>query len=175
MKNAVDLLLGGGRRTNSESSVLLMRTDSFQSMLKYFTITFGASGLTMIYSMGEANGKYETRQMKGELRSLEAPIIKQQLIEKSLWRLTSMGWGDFKLDSLDPIKCQATIKISINPFSENCKSTDAGGCYYLQGYIAGVISEALNEDITYKETRCSKTEEGSCELNLMSIKGQDNK
>lgn len=168
MKNAVDLLLGGERRSKAESSVLLMRTDSFQRMIKYFTLNFGAAGLTMIYSMGEANGKYETSQMRDEFRSLEAPVVKRQLVEKSLWRLTTMGWGSFTLGALDTITGEATINIKVNPFGEQCHSEDKGGCYFLQGYIAGVVSEALHDEVTYGDPRCSEGEEGGCQLHLRS-------
>jgi predicted hydrocarbon binding protein len=172
MKNAVDLLLGGERRSKSESQVLLMRTDSFLRMIKYFTNNFGATGLTMIYSMGEANGKYETSQMREELKSLDVPILKKQLIEKSLWRITSMGWGTFSLASLDTITGETAINIKINPFSEQCDLEDNGGCYFLQGYIAGVLSEALNDEITYCDPRCSTESDGACQLHLRSMTEQ---
>jgi predicted hydrocarbon binding protein len=166
MKNAVTLLRGEEERIDNESSVVLMRADSFQRMLQYFTQTFGSSGLTMIYSMGMANGKYETSQMRDELRNLEAPVTKKLLLEKTLWRLTSMGWGGFKLEKLDSITGEAHIEIKNNPFSLNCDSQENGGCYFIQGFIAGVVSDVLDEDLTYGSPRCSHGENGSCLLQL---------
>ena len=175
MKNAARLLNGEEKTSNVSSipSVLLMRTDSFEIMMSFLTKNFGTTGLSITYSMGVTNGRYEVIQLRDELKKLEAPATKRELMEKTLQRLTHMGWGRFTLNDLDPVSGEISINIEHNPFRDKCGSHKNGGCHYLQGYVAGVASEILEDEIEYREGRCNKTEDSRCTLRLKKTNYQN--
>ena len=150
-----------------------MRTDTFEMMMGYLTRNFGATGLSISYSMGVANGKYEVAQIREELKRLEAPATKKELLEKSLQRLTAMGWGKLKLAELNTITGENTVTVEQNPFREGCDPKDNGGCYFLQGFVAGVVSETLEEDVTYIDTRCTHEDLKGCSFHLMRSKSKN--
>jgi len=172
MLNATHFLNEEEKKKNNEPSVVLMRTDFFERMMSYHTKNFGATGLSMIYSMGFANGKYEVFQLRDELLELEAPITKSVLLEKTLQRITHMGWGSIHISEFNQITSEVKVEISFNPFRAKCQSVNNGGCHFLQGYVAGVISEVLGEEVTYNETRCMKSGDCECLLLLRKAVGE---
>lgn len=142
------------REVSESSSVLLIKTDSFAKIMGYLTKSFGPSGLSMIYGMGVENGIHEVKQLREELKKLEAPATKKELLEKSLRRVTHKGWGKIHIGEFDPINGTINIVVNFNPFNDKCGKKEAGGCFFLQGYVIGIVSEVIEEDIEYGSPRC---------------------
>ena len=116
----------------------------------------------MIYAMGKETGARDVQTLREELKALEAPANKRVLLDKSLQRASNMGWGKLILTEYDPLTGIVNIKVKHNPFSDACGSKDAGGCFFLQGYAAGVVEEVTEEPVEYGSPRCLDAEKNTC-------------
>ncbi|MBM3292458.1 hypothetical protein FJY84_07235 [Candidatus Bathyarchaeota archaeon] len=166
MINVSHLVNGENAKNKEDLSILLIKAKSFVNMVSYLTRSFGTPGLSMVYSMGKENGAEEVQQLRRDLKKLERPLVKRELLDKALQRVSQMGWGKVSIGEFDAIGGKLSINIKHNPFSEGCGTSEAGGCFFLHGYIAGVASEVMEEPLEYSSPRCLDVEEGHCILRL---------
>jgi hypothetical protein len=136
-------------------------------MVGSLTNCFGTAGYAMIYSMGQENGANEVKQLRQDLRRLEAPADKKELLDRSMRRVSHMGWGKISVSEYDPVDGIVNINVKANPFSDKCGAKEAYGCFFLHGYMAGLVSEVMEEEMEYGVPRCLDVEKGSCVLRLV--------
>ena len=154
-------------KTQGSQSLLLMKSESFNNIMSYLSQSFGAPGLSMIYSMGHDSGVKEIKQIREEMKKIEKPLQKKELVDKALQRMSQMGWGKFDLEELDLITGKIELKIRNNPFSESCAMNDTCGCLFLHGYISGIMTESLESEIACASPRCIDLDDSHCSIRLM--------
>ena len=148
-------------------SLLLMKPESFNNIMSYLSKSFGTPGLSMIYSMGQESGSKEVKEIREEMKKIENPLPKKELVEKALQRMSQMGWGRFDLQELDQITGNIEVKIENNPFSYSCAMNDTCGCLFLHGYISGIMTESLEAEIACANPRCIDLDDSQCLIRLM--------
>ena len=141
-------------------------------MLTNLTDTYGAPGYSMIFSMGKNTGEEEFKSIAEEQKKLGIPMTRPKILKKVLDRLTSMGWGRFHVESLE-LNASAIVVVNNNIFSDKC-SSESVGCCFIQGIIAGLMSEVFESEPVYGEPRCQKEEGERCVFKLTSEKAQNN-
>ena len=159
------------REESIKPSVILLRRESFEKILSNLPETYGAPGYSMIFSMGKTTGEEEFRSIAEEQIELGIPMTQTNILKKVLNRLTLMGWGRFRVESLE-LNASAVVAVSNNIFSEGC-SHDSVGCCFIQGIIAGLMSEVFDSEPVYGEHRCQVEEGERCVFRLTSEKAQD--
>jgi predicted hydrocarbon binding protein len=159
------------REGEAKSSVILLRRECFEKMLTNLTETYGAPGYSMIFSMGKNTGESEFRSMAEEQNKLGIPMTRPKILKNVLDRLTSMGWGRFQAESLE-LNASAVVVVNNNIFSDRC-SHDSMGCCFIQGIIAGLMSEVFESEPIYGEPRCLAQPGGRCVFRLSSEKAQN--
>ena len=174
MKSAVHLSeeTKENRKKDKKNSLVLMKTDAFANIMGFLTKSFGPPGLSIIYSMGIENGVHEVTELRKELKKIESPVAKKELLEKTLQTHSQMGWGKFQLSEFDPVAGYTNVEVEHNPFSDKCGKHDAGGCFFLHGYVAGLVSEVLEEEVTYGAPRCLDVDKNTCMLRLVRATGK---
>jgi predicted hydrocarbon binding protein len=155
----------------SNPSIVLLRRESFEKMLTAFTETYGTPGYSMIFSMGKKVGEEEFRNIAEEQEKLNIPMTRPKILKKALDRLTSMGWGRFQAESLE-LNISAIVVVTNNMFSDKCSKSSVG-CCFIQGIIAGLISEVFESEPLYGEPRCLAQPGGRCVFRLSSEKAQN--
>jgi predicted hydrocarbon binding protein len=152
----------------SSPSVILFRQESFEKIMKTLIDTYGSAGFSMIYSLGKNVGQSEFRSIMEEQKNLCIPMTRPKLLKKVLERFTYMGWGKFAIESLE-LNSSAIVVITKNIFSKNC-SRDSVGCCFIQGLIAGLMSEVFESEPIYDTPRCFIQENERCLFRLKSQK-----
>jgi predicted hydrocarbon binding protein len=147
-------------------SIILLRRESFEKMLSAFTETYGTPGYSMIYSMGKDVGVEEFKNIAEELKTLNIPMTRPKILKKVLERFTSMGWGNFQAESLE-LDISSIIVVTNNMFSDKCSHTSVG-CCFIQGIIAGLMSQVFESEPQYTEPRCLAQPGGRCLFRLKS-------
>jgi hypothetical protein len=109
---------GQQEEANSNSSVLLFKGDNFEAIMASLTETYGTAGYSIIFSLGKISGAKEFKNVAEEQRRLNIPMTSEGLLNKTIERLNSMGWGKFQVIKID-IKSSANIQINRNPFLTN--------------------------------------------------------
>ena len=147
-------------------SLVLIRRESFEKMLTAFVETYGTSGYSMIFSMGKQVGEEEFKNIAEEQKNLGLPMTRPKLLKKVLERLTSMGWGNFHAESLE-LNISSIIVVTNNMFNDKCSNTSVG-CCFIQGIIAGLMSQVFEAEPHYSEPRCLAQPGGRCVFRLTS-------
>jgi hypothetical protein len=144
--------LSDGREKSSRSDVVLFRRESFEKILQALPNCYDQAGYAMIFQMGQNVGHADFKSVVEEQKKLNIPMTKPKILKKVLERYTSMGWGNFSIQSLD-VENSAMIAINGNLFSESC-SKKSVGCCFIQGMLAGLMTEVFETEPVFGEPRC---------------------
>ncbi len=147
-------------------SMILMMTDSFEEIMSYLPKSYGSAGTSMIYSMGYQNGVHEVKRLREELRTLNLALTKSELLDKALKRISSMGWGKITVENNNEVMGKVNIFIQSNPFRGECENHGTPGCNFLRGYVAGIISETIEEEVQYGDYGCLEVDVDCCLLRV---------
>jgi hypothetical protein len=91
-------------------------------------------------------------------------VGKKELFDRSMRRVSHMGWGKISVSEYDPVDGIVNINVKANPFSDKCGTKETYGCFFLHGYMTGLVSEVMEEEMEYGVPRCLDVEKGSCFL-----------
>jgi predicted hydrocarbon binding protein len=155
----------GEEKKKKESTLLILKSDSFLKTIQALTNSFGTSGSGMIFNMGLNCGYSEGTHVLEESKEPQ-PDNSESLLEKSFYRSTSMGWGDISIDHYDAETSTLEITIDNNPFKDNCGTERLEGCHFIRGYLAGVVSEILDTDMVFTSDECKGTQDGYCTFHM---------
>jgi predicted hydrocarbon binding protein len=145
---------------------ILMRHAFLENMLTPIIKYLHAAGYPIVYMMGRESGVQEVRQIRDEQVTINSPLIKIEMLEKSLNRLSQMGWGKISLTQYNITDGGINIKIKFNPFTKECKEKTNASCTFLRGLIGGITSEILEQDMQFSDPICQATDDETCLLQL---------
>jgi predicted hydrocarbon binding protein len=157
-----EVTLRGDRR---QPFILISHTfleNMFTPLIKFLQ----NSGYPIIYSMGRESGIQEVRQLREEQNDLDTHLVKREMLEKALNRLSQMGWGKITVAQYGFVDGEINIKIKFNPFTQECRSETKTSCTFLKGLISGIASEILEEDMQFSDPICQVTKDETCLLHL---------
>ncbi|RLI17606.1 hypothetical protein DRO49_03440 [Candidatus Bathyarchaeota archaeon] len=144
-----------------EEPILRMTIGAFTQMLESLYRIFGSAGLSMIYVMGKERGIYEARRGFTELEG-ETSIM--DVLKLALKRAERLGWGEMEIAELDTINGIVDIRIKKTPFS--CRAPDASHCYFYRGYLSGIVSEILGEEMSCTLDKCLLKGDKECVIRI---------
>lgn len=148
-------------RIEGEEPILKMTTGAFTQMLESLYRIFGSAGLSMIYVMGRERGIYEARM---DLSELEGETSIREILRIALRRAGKLGWGEMAVTELDTINGIVNIEIKRTPFI--CRTPDAAPCYFYRGYLSGIISEILGEEMSCTLGGCLLQGDTNCLIKM---------
>ena len=144
-----------------EEPILRMTIGAFTQMLESLYRIFGSAGLSMIYMMGRERGIYEARM---GLSELEGETSIRDVLELALRRAERLGWGEMEIAELDTINGIVNIRIKKTPFP--CRAPDASHCYFYRGYLSGIVSEILGDEMSCTLDKCLLKGDKDCVIKI---------
>ena len=144
-----------------EEPILRMTIGAFTQMLESLYRIFGSAGLSMIYVMGKERGIYEARR---GLTELEGETSIMDVLKLALKRAERLGWGEMEIAELDTINGIVDIRIKKTPFP--CRAPDASHCYFYRGYLSGIVSEILGEEMSCTLDKCLLKGDKECVIRI---------
>lgn len=154
---------------NSEEKaerVIEMMPEAFNQMIEVLKKAFGSAGLSMIYLMGREKGNFEVHKSLEEIETSSDEHTKYQQLEKVLQYADDCGWGEMAVDQFDMLNGIVTIDIKQNPFEDLCRVPDSGYCFFLRGYLAGILEEITEEEMRVDEVKCVLQGAELCQIRL---------
>jgi len=148
-------------RVEEEEPILQITIGAFTQMLESLYRIFGSAGLSMIYIMGKERGIYEARM---GLSELEGETSIRDVLELALRRAERLGWGEMEVEELDTINGIVNIEIKRSPLP--CRTPDAAPCYFYRGYLSGIVSEILGEEMSCTLERCLLQGDSRCLIKI---------
>lgn len=147
------------RRQHLGAEWVLIRVETLHGMMKEVEKVLGTGASLVWYMAGKGAGKSLIKTMRKELETKDLRKICNFLI--SFYE--SCGWGRGEITSWHPGKGKLTLQIWDNAFAEK-NSSNISSCYFLKGFIEGVLEELIGRNVKAEELKCISKGDGYCEF-----------
>lgn len=126
---------------------------------------FGSAGESMIFQMGRDAGKHFTTNVTSNIgEELELETIFRIVIKRS----SQDGWAKMSLKEFDPQSGNIEILMADNAFAPLCLKLHLPHCFFLRGYISGIIKELTNMDYKFFSSQCYANGDEDCSIRLVA-------
>ncbi len=147
--------------------IVMLRRDAFQllgeEMAKRHASGTGNIILGIVgHRVGMEEGKALTANVfrdAGENMSL--PILIRNVVEE-----TNMGYGKIQIIELDLSSKTATLSTRNSFEAEKATPSGETVCFFLLGFLEGLFSELLGDELRGRETSCSGKGDSACVFKL---------
>lgn len=160
-----ELMKMSGEEEQETSQKITFTAEAFIRMIGSLSNTFGSAGGSMMFQMGKDVGSYEARKILQELEDSEAEP--EALMEKILEEVSGHGWGELRLEEFDLVEGVVEVVLQHNVFEAHCEEIDMPQCFFLRGYLAGIIEELTEQRLHFKESRCYALGDKDCSIKMV--------
>lgn len=160
-----ELMKMSGEEEQEISQKITFTAEAFIRMIGSLSNTFGSAGGSMMFQMGKDVGSYETRKTLQELDDSEAEP--EALMEKILMEVSNHGWGELSLKEFDLVEGVVEVVLHHNVFETYCDEIDVPQCFFLRGYLAGIIEELTEQRLHFKESKCYAFGDEDCTIKMV--------
>ena len=147
--------------------VVILRKESFQ-LFRQELIRRNASGTGNLIlgivgrSVGRAEGRTIVSRLARETGSATlSPEYVRNAVEES-----NLGYGKAQLESLELTAKAATITTTNSFEAEPATRPEGNTCFFLLGYVEGLLSELLGSEMRGVETSCKSRRDPVCSFRL---------
>jgi len=141
---------------------VLIRVETLHGMMEEVEKILGSGAALVWYTAG-----------KGAGRSL-AHMIKKTMDTSDLLRVSrfivgfygNCGWGRGEIVSWRPEKGEFIFQVWDNVFAKK-DSSNTSSCYFLKGFIEGVLEELIGRRVRTEETKCISKGDECCEFSII--------
>lgn len=139
--------------------------ENFLKILENLVLNFGSAGESMIFQMGRDAGiQYTT----GILAEFNEEMELQALFEVVINRASGDGWANMVLKEFDPQRGSVEVILVDNVFEAMCLKLHMPQCFFLRGYISGIIKELTNMDYRFFSSQCYANGDKDCSIRLIA-------
>ncbi|MCK5670380.1 hypothetical protein KAI10_03275 [Candidatus Bathyarchaeota archaeon] len=139
--------------------------ENFLKILENLVSNFGSAGESMIFQMGRDAGiQYTT----GVLAEFNEEMELQALFEIVINRASGDGWANMVLKEFDPQRGSVEVILVDNVFEPMCLQLHLPQCFFLRGYISGIIKELTNMDYRFFSSQCYANGDKDCSIRLIA-------
>lgn len=139
--------------------------ENFLKILENLVNNFGSAGESMIFQMGRDAGKQYTT---GILSEFNKEMELQALFEVVINRVSGDGWANMMLKEFDPQRGSVEVILVDNVFEAMCLKLHMPQCFFLRGYISGIIKELTNMDYRFFSSQCYANGDKDCSIRLIA-------
>ena len=143
---------------------LSIDADSFVKMLEFLEASFGSAGDSMIFQMGRAAGISEGLKVLNEVP--EGEHTKRELMENALARVTATGLAEVHLEAFDLEAGDVKVRYHDSVFKPLCLRVDLPQCYWMRGFLTGIVSEVAGVTLAFRESECYASGDADCSISL---------
>ena len=145
---------------------LVISSSSFLNMLETLVNHFGSAGESMIFQMGHENGinfcRYAMSDIKNDEESLD------RLFNLVLEKASKIGWANMVIEEFDLQSGAVKVVMKDNAFKQFCLRMNLPQCYFLRGYLSGIIKELTNVDYMFDDSDCYAHGDEHCSIRLIA-------
>ena len=153
------------RHQNVIPARISFSAENFLKILQNLVLNFGSAGESMIFQMGRDAGIHYTT---GILAEFNEEMELQALFEVVINRASGDGWANMVLKEFDPQKGSIEVILMDNVFKPLCLKLDLPQCFFLRGYISGIIKELTNMDYRFFSSQCLGNGDEDCTIRLIA-------
>jgi predicted hydrocarbon binding protein len=141
-----------------------IQADTFVKMLEFLETSFGSAGNSMMFQMGRVAGLTEARKVLNE-----APLgdhSPRELMDRVMHHVSGMGIAEVRLNVFDLERGEVKVTYHGNAFEPLCLSIDLPQCFWMRGFLTGMISEVTGVTLTFKESECYAFGDADCSIRM---------
>ena len=147
--------------------ILILRRDMFKVLVGELEKRHASgTGKMILGILGRSEGHEEGRTLMADVMLESADRRSIPIFIKNAVEDTNLGYGKLKLGDLDVSTKSATITTQNSV--EAMKTGDSGeiGCFFLLGYLEGLLSELLSTALMGSETACRGKGNDTCRFEI---------
>jgi predicted hydrocarbon binding protein len=164
MNNSIldELQFETGRLTFKEVRYLLIRPETLAGIQKALEAEVGPEkGAEILFAGGNVGGDKSARRYK------EAFGYSDEEIVHFMCRMGGeIGWGDFRLLSLDVGGGELLVEVVDSPFAAVYGESNTAVCHLIRGVLAGLGAGLFEGDVEAQETACRALGDPACRFEI---------
>jgi predicted hydrocarbon binding protein len=133
-------------------------------MLEFLEQNFGTAGRSMMFQMGYVGGINESRKILNNLKGGQ-DWTKRELIEHVSKELGVTGIH-MKVTEFDAEKGVVKIVFHNSVFEPMCLRMELPQCFWLRGFLTGMISEVTGMKLVFNESECYAHGDPDCSIRM---------
>jgi len=145
---------------------LVLTSGSFLNLLNTLVNTFGSAGESMIYQMGHENGMAFCREVVSKINNEGESL--ENLFERVINSANQIGWANMVVEEFNPQNGKIKVVLQDNSFKQFCLRLNMPQCFFLRGYISGIIKELTNVDYQFSRSECYAHGDEHCSIRLVA-------
>jgi len=145
---------------------LVLTSGSFLNLLNTLVNTFGSAGESMIYQMGHENGMVFCREVVSKINNEGESL--EKLFEMVINSASQIGWANMVVEEFNPQNGKIKVVLQDNSFKQFCLRLNMPQCFFLRGYISGIIKELTNVDYQFSRSECYAHGDEHCSIRLVA-------
>jgi predicted hydrocarbon binding protein len=155
---------------NEETSIfpenLTFTSKSFLNLLESIVRHFGPAGEPIVFQMGRENGMAFCREVLSTVNHHGASL--KELLELVLRNASKVGWANMEIEEFNTQTGNIRVVLKDNTFREFCLQTNLPQCFFLRGYLAGILKELSNVDYLPSHSGCYAEGHEHCSIKLVA-------
>jgi predicted hydrocarbon binding protein len=140
--------------------------DSFIKLLDSLVNNFGSAGESMFFQIGRDYGVHFCQDAMSRLSSNEMEL--RDLFEYVIQTASKDGWANMEIDDFNPQNGTIHVILKQNVFEPKCTMLHGSQCFFLRGYISGIIKELTNTDYMFFSSQCYAHNDKHCSIKLIA-------
>ena len=150
----------------TNSGTISFSYENFLKILESLVNNFGSAGESIIFQIGR---DYGIQYCKGALARLPSNEMElDELFRYIIETVSSDGWANMELDEFNPQKGTVHVILKQNVFQPECSMLHKPQCFFLRGYLSGIIKELTNMDYMFFSSQCLGHGDENCSIKLIS-------
>ena len=139
---------------------------NFMKLLESLVNNFSSAGESMIFQMGLDYGASYcqdvlTKRPTGELELRE-------MFDYVIKTASKDGWANMEIDEFNPQNGSIHVILKQNVFEPKCTMLHGPQCFFLRGYLSGIIKELTNMDYMFFSSQCYAHNDEHCSIKLVA-------
>jgi predicted hydrocarbon binding protein len=139
---------------------------SFLKLLESLVNNFGSAGESMIFQIGRDFGVHYCQDVLTKLQSDEMEL--REMFDYVIQTASKDGWANMELDEFNPQSGSIHVILKQNVFKPKCTMLHSPQCFFLRGYISGIIKELTNMDYMFFSSQCYAHGDEHCSIKLIA-------
>lgn len=151
----------GELRTSKGEDWVMISGEALRRVYQNEVFLLGTGAYVMWYNAGKAVGKTEGVKFAALVEEMGVHELAKELSESYAY----LGWGRIEVGNIDLFKNEVTIKMWNSPMVRGVLDKEPR-CWYVRGFMEGLVSTILGVETTASEVRCQAVEGDRCEFRV---------
>jgi hypothetical protein len=120
----------------------------------------GPKASEYLYTAGQAWAAGELQRLRGLADSDQADTLARLFCQQA----TALGWGDWRIEALQPDEQGVLIQVARSPFAEAYGQSDLPVCHLIAGAVAALAEALYRVTAACDELHCLAQGAGGCQF-----------